>query len=940
MKPLFTIPIRGYADAVRAGLSRVAGFCQTIYNTCPSKADGDGLRHGYSDYSAVTAPTSMEFLKIASIDKPSKEDVHIWFAAGNTIRMNPWWSYDSVSSSAKSTSANLLIDESFTLIDSISWTFPTANSLRVPGATGISGLGLITNYYSGWIAYYTPDGGTTKKFAQVKTWADAGGGAWDLTFVEDVNGATLNFASGIPLYLYRNGHDSISQTGVAFDPLYNNDLSNPVDVRADDSIIRFSGGLNSEVKYKAVHITPYMSRSFFPNSTRPFNYYGTYATSAELKAEVSVIHLSPGLSGSGIAPYFSVNQTVWLASAPIYDGFQIGALTEIDNFYMSTIDAFQNSLAEFLQVRIGNLNKRITGLIFFVAVDTGDTGSTGRVNDYFFAQAVSFLSSDTAWIWNGGTDQVYQTTVVIDYDTITSIIAGAGTTYVQASGIIENSPDTSYAYSQRSIIEGRHVLTNVYVSSESRADRERLFINPIGGLAGVNSGIVQPDLFSNEEGIYRVSAEPTVGTRITGVWQTKMGEVIVVKDRGVLYGRPITLDDATLDFTWQILEKMAGCSTVKGYTSGDNDWVYFLGYDDIYRISGGNLESLIERRGDFQDWLYVFRNVIPKTAKESAVLWYLPQGVVKFDIGQYDSTSTVASNQFSFYPNYQTSESNGWRQDTYKATSGVTSAAFTKYATSLQNGTVLTVEVNSAGTVQGVRQWQNPTTAAIYTSDNGTAIRHKIDTGFIEFTPNDLVLNFLTLKRTFDAATTGTLDVDLYKDRISSIYKTFSNVDKTNTYPMLHTRTDDPRTMFALRAVINSNSSPEVLDSGTVLQFNGIEVFGQWRRRAKRVGAGTAASTTTGVTPTGKIAGLSEVILQKTPQTFTWDVPFTGTYTGADSTTQVSYRILAESAHPLISGVEDTSIDNYVYISAKTLTTFTAYADSDNVLFRFKAEQL
>lgn len=86
----------------------------------------------------------------------------------------------------------------------------------------------------------------------------------------------------------------------------------------------------------------------------------------------------------------------------------------------------------------------------------------------------------------------------------------------------------------------------------------------------------------------------------------------------------------------------------------------------------------------------------------------------------------------------------------------------------------------------------------------------------------------------------------------------------------------------------------------------------------------------------GTINGVREVTITtaNVPQTFTFDIPFTETYVGSLAT-EPTYRFDIDSAHPLVSGVEDTSINVAVSIVSRTLTTITLTAAEDNTIVRY-----
>lgn len=84
------------------------------------------------------------------------------------------------------------------------------------------------------------------------------------------------------------------------------------------------------------------------------------------------------------------------------------------------------------------------------------------------------------------------------------------------------------------------------------------------------------------------------------------------------------------------------------------------------------------------------------------------------------------------------------------------------------------------------------------------------------------------------------------------------------------------------------------------------------------------------------IGGKQEVTVNRTPTVFTWDAPFLKSYTGVEGAGIATYRF--EFEPPYVIGSDKTQVEEIV-ITAKTLTTITLAASSDNVLCKFSASE-
>jgi len=956
-KPILEIAKFGFADNVRADRNRLPGMCRAIVNTAPNlSGSGERIRRGYTAYTAVTAPTGTQILQVAPVQSPSQQDVHIWFST-NGVYQSPYWINSSPYSNGNT---NVKVSEVFgttgTPFDPTNGdvSFPVDHKTMVIANLATTGNAVAmgftttivntTGYFNNFCVYNV----TKNNYAFCKSYTQSGG-TGTFIFVETlvVDANKLNWATGDTFVFTRNFHNNLT-----FAATYNTDLANAPIVNSDKSVIRFSGGQSSAAGNVGI-ISQYINRTFWPqDSTNTFTFTGTYVSERRLKpVDVRITDIDATI-GTMIAPSAGFtalpdNSTYWLAIAPIYDYYQIGELQRyetVNTHYSNASNTNRNYIASGASfvLRTGasiiaaTLNKRITGFAFYVAQDIGDTRTTGRQSQYFYVSQTSLVNANkigAALV--GQWALTYNST--IGYFAVTIGIGGAewaarGNDYTTDAGIVEVPSDTMYAYSDELVLGSRRFLTNVYVTSEGIPNRDNLWTNPIGANADINAGIVAIDMFSNEDGFYRLRAEPTVGTKINGMRITGLEDVLVLKDRGALHGRLIVDSDGIPDFIWSVLSHDIGCSTLRGHTFSDDAWIYFAGYDDIYRYRNGGLERLIENVENQNDWLYTYQVLLAKTYKESVCCFYLPEREVFFDIGQVASPTGA---QMAAYPDY------GWRQVALKETTITrpypTAGTFIRWTTRLQNGTVLVVDTSG-----NVYQWSNPTTGAFYSTDNGTAIYPYIDTG--SFIPSgdegmDTVLNYWALSRTFDQNTVGQLDIDLYKD--GSIVRSYTSQDKTSIFLPINNVVSDARQGNWWRLVLNSNTStPEHLNAGTILTLNKIFLYGEFRKRSKRASEHSAGTT---IVPLGgcvsnQVGGFQEVTLNRAPQTFTWDVPFTKTYTSATEGAGTPSYVIKAGQSPYVVGSDKSQVP-LVTVSAQTLTTFTAYASEDNVRFHFEATE-
>lgn len=943
--PIISIKKFSLAD-LRAGLSRIPGMMLRIINTFPNLTGEERTRPGYSSYASTDGgsspgqdmPTGFEVLKTLPIQNPASDDVHLKFAnnGGQAVFMNPWYQI-----SARQ-ATDMRIDENLTFTGTTSSI--TAHQINF---NAVGSLNTTTDYYTNWLM----KNNTRNSYGLVTAYS-FGSSINSFTILEQVNAGGLNWQSGDSFTLYRSFHDNPT-----FAPTYNTDLANQIACNVENSIIRFSGGQGSSNGLRGIWINPKLNKTFFPGAGTSFTYTGTYVSEREVKA-LSILNAGPGASkfnwvvedGTHASNRLEPNRTLWFASAPVYDGFQEGPLTTyetssdwntvsgpqyatINNFLKTNGSSSAQDVIDgvtfYLSVSAAQLNKRITGFAIYVAIDIGQT--TARVADYQFVRYYSIITTGADLVWAltsvGGQVQVYAMQIEITNSLLSAALAG--NTFQEDSGYVKGSADLMYSYSSEEIVGTRRFLSNAYVSSEAFTDRENVFTNPVGGNAQIgNAGVIQPDVFSNEQPTYRMRVDPTVGTKINGLVSTGVDEFICLKDRGLVLCRVITIGTLP-NLMLTVVNREVGASTLNAFTKDDVGRIYFPSSFDIYRYIQGQIEKLIERE-DKNDWLDTYRNTISDTDKQNVTCVYLPE--VKGVLFQFaNQAASFEQKQYIYFPNYES-----WREIRFNESSGTPNTSF-KYFCKLANGQ--TLGVTSATPAVKRLMWKYSSVMAQYLLtyiDGATPIAPFWDTGdFVVQDGRDLKFNKLHILKTIDSPPQGQLDCELYLD--GSLVRTYTSQSMQDVRLIVNGLSDDIRIGYTFRFRYNVNTNNrERLNAGNQLQFDGIMLYGDTIPHF-RVTENTGTLNHGGGVPIlGTIAGKRELTITtaNVAQTFTFDIPFTETYIGSLAT-EPAYRFNIDSAHPVVGGVEDTTTSVSVTIISRTLTTITLESAEDLTIVRY-----
>lgn len=537
------------------------------------------------------------------------------------------------------------------------------------------------------------------------------------------------------------------------------------------------------------------------------------------------------------------NKTYWPAIAPIYDGYQLGALLRFEDssYYFNTsgqwtvnrLEAYQGIIALNFAVSAATVDKRITGYAIYMAVDDGQV--TERTAKYQFMKSVSITDTDpysSGWTYDAGSGTFQQTITINQAD-----IDRQGNTYETDAGISETLTglETMLAYSVEEIVGGRRVMANVYgyvgPDAALEPDKTFLFTNPQGGNPSINLGIPQIDSFPAEEGVYQLRIQPILGTKINGIAPVGVDEMIVMKDRGVVSGRIIIINGYP-DIAQTIISPSAGLTTVNEWTKDEEGNIYFPGYDDIYAIKGNVLAPIIER-DDKNDWIDTYRGM-SIAQRELATVFYLPETKSAWFLFNNVNGATFTNKQFMYYKGL-------WSQLSIQETvyDGVPTIGF-RWSTKLRNGhTIVTGTEATPKTYRMSFEYSGGTYPFVY-DDDGTAIVPYIDTGdlYIGGESVDAFIRKVVVNTTLNSANDleGSLTVSLVNDTLGGHIGTSLSLTDRRLSVYIPPRT--VRAGASWKIIYNAAASGRArLKNGVnTFHFNSIEYFGDLYDRVRSDG--------------------------------------------------------------------------------------------------------
>jgi len=460
----------------------------------------------------------------------------------------------------------------------------------------------------------------------------------------------------------------------------------------------------------------------------------------------------------------------------ILDGFQRTPLVKLDGVYVAS--GAGKKIKALVRV-YQTFNKRVTGVELYAAMDDGDTSAAKRLNPYYLYRAISLIDlDDVATFWErADTGGYFILTEPYTYLT-QSLWDNKGDEWSIRSGYVLGT-DTMYSIDTEVSAGKRQWLARVYRYTDGREDLDNIYTNPRN-----IEGLVQPDIFSDEQDIFRHRVLYGDNTFITGLISNERGSLIAFKDKAIAEIITNENPDGTIVVETRLISDRIGCSSIKGYIQ-TTFGVFFNSFDDIYVLSNNGLEPLTSN-----DWLNVYRQV-SEANKQNCIVWFRPdEQAIFFKLG---------SSVYAFYL-----KTRDWRQVEYADTL----AGFT---------------VKRDGTFVW---WKSGGTAYKFDTsetDAGTAIAVSFDTGYFPVSDKSESMRMLRAfinKNT--ASGSGTLG--------GSLYFSYEGTVNSKTYSTLST--SSRRIPLGLPVTLNTwcdemrmTYNPSLGETGTV-EFGEVELHG------------------------------------------------------------------------------------------------------------------
>jgi hypothetical protein len=558
-----------------------------------------------------------------------------------------------------------------------------------------------------------------------------------------------------------------------------------------------------------------------------------------ITASINVYNIYATVDTMTETAFLEGDRTYWLAVAPVYDGFQIGKPLKVEtvtdygvvsgNWTNNYLEIAPGVLTLKFKIKPSTLNKRVTGLAIYCAVDDGYQAK--RLADYQYMKKVSFVETDphsATWAFDAASGS-YTLSVTVNRTDIDTL----GGTFTADSGYLIETFDQMYSYSIEEIVSGRRFMANTYVSEDVLIDRTHVFTNPTGGNPEINLGVIAPDIFPNEEATYKLRVEPLLGTKINAIVNVGVDEFLIGKDRGIVAARLVVPGD-TPDLVQQVISRDVGFAAVNVYCKDDDGTLYFNGHDDVYAYRNGNLQPLIERP-DKNDWLYTYRETVTIAQKESATMFWLPE--MKSVMLLLDNTkggTSFAQMQYLFHRGL-------WSEVALSDDTdfNLTPNLSMRWVTQLRNGHVLCTSTETTPAFYRM-SWTTPDDGVTFNlthTDNGVGIVPFMSTGDLLLAEEsvDVVLRKVVVNRTMLGETlAGALDVTIYNEDGVGLAKTaLLAADERLTLRFAPTTV---RKGQSWAFVYNSRTTNKERATAGTYQINSIEYFGKKLPRVRSTG--------------------------------------------------------------------------------------------------------
>lgn len=311
----------------------------------------------------------------------------------------------------------------------------------------------------------------------------------------------------------------------------------------------------------------------------------------------------------------------------LYDSSQESELTYLGRTYVSTK---QVKIQNVLQLGLGSLNKRITAVRLYVAIDKGDTtkaSNVERINPAYLFRTVTIDDSTYSWALDA-TNGLFEYTdnfTAIDED-------GLRFTWEQKTNRTASTSQTcSYKISAK--VGGRILVANDYDYADAAEYTNRIRFTGFNG-----DGAPTPDIFPNLPDIAITTITMGDSQQINNIAEFD-GDIVILKKSSIL-----RLDTSNPDsLTWRLTLIKNGVGTQGKRTALKFDkGLFFTDLYSAYLYDGYQVRDVLKGR-----WRNLYQSLVTTAAKAASQrVWH---SSVNDTIAVAYDTVTSSSDRRKFY---------------------------------------------------------------------------------------------------------------------------------------------------------------------------------------------------------------------------------------------------------------------------------------------------
>lgn len=288
----------------------------------------------------------------------------------------------------------------------------------------------------------------------------------------------------------------------------------------------------------------------------------------------------------------------------MYDGSQESELTYLGRKYISNSNA---KITNILQLRLSSLNKRISSVRLYVAIDDGDTtkgSNTTRISPAFFFRDVLVTGSTYTWTLDATNGYYEYTDNFLGYDQENLKFTWEQKTRRTAS------TSTTCSYSLACMASGRVFVSNDYDYADAAGYYNRIRHTGFNG-----DGAPTPDIFPNIPEIAIKTITAGQSQEIKNIVEYA-GDVIVLKKSSALRLKSSNPNSDAWELT--LIKNGIGTRSKRAAYKFDKG-LFFADVYSCYLYDGYRITDVLKGR-----WRNLYQTLVTAATAESIIVWYNP----------------------------------------------------------------------------------------------------------------------------------------------------------------------------------------------------------------------------------------------------------------------------------------------------------------------------